>query len=76
MLDPLNISGVRAATRKMRPGMCICYHRGYLLLDRREDARLGAIADWFLSIGLNEDLGFLTQRKEGKFDYEYLFTKK
>ncbi len=76
MFRHLTNTGVRAATRNLRPGRCICYHRGYLLLDRKKDARLSAIADWFLSIGINEDLGFLTQRKVGEFDYEYLFTKK
>lgn len=76
MFNSLNLAGIRSLTRGLRPGKGICYHRGYLLLDRKKDARLSAIADWFLSIGRHEDLGFLTQRKMGEFQYEYLFTKK
>ncbi len=76
MLTRLNLPGFRALTQGLRLGGCICYHRGYLLLDRKKDARLNDIADWFLSIGINEELGFLTQRKLGELDYEYLFTKR
>lgn len=75
MLDHLSFAGVRAAVRGARPGIVICYHRGYLLLDRQDSPTLNERAGFFLLAG-TEGIGFLTQRKMGEFDYEYLFTKK
>ena len=81
---------VRARLRAIRSGETICYYRGYLLLDRRDNPAAVELADFFLRAGTEEGwgygeqvanpnglgLGFLTQRRLGDMDYEYLFTKK
>ena len=89
-LSNLKPADARAAIRGARSGTVICYHRGYLLFDRKTDPRVAAIADIFLQAGTEEGwgycahsaslnglgLGVLTQRKVSDGKYHYLFTKR
>jgi len=84
------LKDARARVRRMPRGLIFRYHRGYLLLDRRDNPAVAKLADFFLRAGTEEGwgygeqvaspnglgLGFLTQRKLGDMDYEYLFTKR
>ena len=90
MSQNLTLSGVRSVIQGARSGAVICYHRGCLFLDRKDNPALAALADLYLRAGTEEGwgysdqvlspqgtgLGFLTQRKIGECNYEYLFTKK
>ncbi len=83
------LKDARTRVRRMPTGVSFRYYRGYLLLDRRDNPALAALANFFLQAGTEEGwgygeqvaspnglgLGFLTQRKLGDRDYEYLFTK-
>jgi hypothetical protein len=79
---------VAQAVWKMKKGSRICYHVGYLPIDRKNNDRIGAMANDVLAMGAPEHFRYseevvlqglgavsLTQKRLGYQVYAYYMTK-
>jgi hypothetical protein len=70
----LSVSEAKARIARLGSGEGFAYYRGYLMRDRRRRSQVGrALSE--LADFMSRQCGYLTQRKHGDFDYEYLFIK-